>query len=651
MGLFSRNSGETSDSEAVVRELVENAESDTVTSELLTSTKTSGILSDGITLKNNPVNYFLEDNEQPHFIFYRNDTPVLQATEVNLDLRLEFEKKPNFVICLTDHRIVLIESSNGRDLAKSIPYTAISKIIGIEDHNRYYELSLQLKTEATDLIQDIFSSFGEQVSDKGNLWNLAMYVSFDSDTGHKSKIDVMRNARDYLRSAIEEATDFYQEPTTTENTESATGSGNPNSENDSEVITDTTTESKSPDNLGPKASDSSAGSAEPSSIEVGISIHSETADTDDWLKNIDGTVATQQKSINHTKVFGSDYVEFIYGFTDIAEVYKENDGLSIGGKQLRFLDILNVRFLEDRDLVAGSNLSVLRGCDYIALTVATDGVSPDQTATDYEGGVSHLYLIGSPKDLRRYAKGSHKSDNEYQVSDAPSASRSDLQTLFDKVRDDVSATSSEVYILQDYIERPSHLKIEGWQESGATKINAGIGGDIESSGKSRGIQVGPYTSARSQSEGSIIAELDGSISDNSFSSEISFLRISRKGIFVDSDPVLNFDYSAIDRVLKRDNGFSIEADGTVYTIVGPRQTSNMLFGKDGLFSSLDSPALEEAIAFIQEQVSQSRENKEPVEESDNKPADKLRELKNLHEEGVLTDDEFKSKKRELLDDF
>uniref|UniRef100_A0A7D5KN19 SHOCT domain-containing protein n=2 Tax=Natrinema halophilum TaxID=1699371 RepID=A0A7D5KN19_9EURY len=77
----------------------------------------------------------------------------------------------------------------------------------------------------------------------------------------------------------------------------------------------------------------------------------------------------------------------------------------------------------------------------------------------------------------------------------------------------------------------------------------------------------------------------------------------------------------------------------------------MLFGKDGLFSSLDSPALEEAIAFIQEQVSQSRENKEPVEESDNKPADKLRELKNLHEEGVLTDDEFKSKKRELLDDF
>jgi hypothetical protein len=413
----------------------------------------------------------------------------------------------------------------------------------------------------------------------------------------------------------------------------------------SEFASKPESERESPSSKSSKSEETS------SHIEVGLSVYSESELTGQ-LSRVSQELAKRQNETRHTQMLGEGYTELVYEFNSKKELSLENDGISIGDIIVLYKDILNARLLKDRDLIASSDSSfVFHSCDYIALTVAKDGIQPDQPPSDYEGEVFHLYLIGKPKKLSYYGTVYHNNDDQFLIGNSLSVSRTQLEKVFSEIQEKISESLPETYILQDYIERPSHLKIEGWQESGGTNINAGVGGELSNTGSSRGIQIGPYSRSKSKSKGTITAELDGNIADNSFSSEIDFIQVSEKGLYIDSDPVLDIDYEAIDRVLKRDKGFTIEADGTAYTIVGPRQLTSMLLGKDGSFSALDSPNLEEAIVFIQEQVSQSRDNKEPVEESDNKSADKLRELKELHDEGILTDDEFESKKEDLLDDF
>lgn len=384
-------------------------------------------------------------------------------------------------------------------------------------------------------------------------------------------------------------------------------------------------------------------------IEVGVSVYSDS-ELSGWLSNVSSSIAKQQESNKHTGVISESYTEFIYEYDNIKKVWVGDDGLYFNGVQLKFSDILNTRYLTDKDVVADSESSVLCNCDYISLTVAKDGNVSEKVA-DYEGNVFYLYLVGPPEKMERYSVRAFESDDEYRVKNNVSTSSAELEELFRKIKDKVPTMSSESYILQDYIERSSHLKVEGWRESGDKRISAGIDGDINTKGKSKGIQVGPFTSSRSKSEGAIVAELDGNIADDSFSSEIAFLQISENGIFIDSDPTLNLNYGAINRVLKRDEGFTIETDGTTYTIVGPRQTASMLLGKSGTFSALNSPDLEEGIAYIQKKIDQTENSDKNRDNEERSLSSKIKELKSLHEEGILTDKEFQSKKEELLDDF
>lgn len=71
----------------------------------------------------------------------------------------------------------------------------------------------------------------------------------------------------------------------------------------------------------------------------------------------------------------------------------------------------------------------------------------------------------------------------------------------------------------------------------------------------------------------------------------------------------------------------------------------------------DTNQAEEAISYIrqkvegpQEVVTQSELDSQQSDE-EAQPSNKLRELKSLHEDGILTDEEFESKKEELLDNF
>jgi hypothetical protein len=363
---------------------------------------------------------------------------------------------------------------------------------------------------------------------------------------------------------------------------------------------------------------------------------------------------------------GGNYTEFTYNFTS-KEVSARDDVLAIDNLlRIDYSDIKNVRLLRGKTLVPGfKSYKNLYNCEYIGLTVGKDSIFTDESQTKDNQGVFYVYLIGhfgsialhrtvSTED-KKYKLGNTPSpfpDELGKLGNTPSTFRDELDKLPSTFRDELEATFNaidrkvttehpEKYVLQDAIELPGCLKIEGWNESGATKIEAGITGDVESEGTSSGFQVGPYTSSKSKSEGTVTAELDGSIADDLFTAKIKFVQVTQDGVFIDSDPVLDFDYSAIDRVMKRDMGFTIKAEGTTYSVLG-------YLGRQSSPSPLDSPDLEEAIAYMQKRVEE--ENKK-ASQNDTELPEKLRELKSLHEDGVITDEEFKNKKDEILDDF
>lgn len=365
--------------------------------------------------------------------------------------------------------------------------------------------------------------------------------------------------------------------------------------------------------------------------EVGVYLHSDS-ELSEKLSNLHyKEVFDRNKTINENLI-RSDDVNVSYEFKLKEKVGLDNsrllsdDGIVVNNMKIDYSDILDLWLLEKRKI--DGSLTRLGRCDYIVLTVAQNSIESNQLLSEYNGDVYYLYLIGSPDNAYR----NRSFDSSLLVS------QDRLKSIFNEIQEKSPKTTPEIYILQTHINKTCKLKVEGWQESGGSSVNARIQGETSSTGSSRGVQVGPYTGSKSKSEGTVTAKLSGSISDKSFSSDVDFIHISEQGVYVDSDPVLDFDYDVVDMVLERDNGFTIEAGSTAYTITEGGST----FG----------PAnLEEAIAFMQKQVRQSRDNGDTAEESGSKPADKLRELKEFHEEGILTDSEFESKKEDLLDDF
>lgn len=64
----------------------------------------------------------------------------------------------------------------------------------------------------------------------------------------------------------------------------------------------------------------------------------------------------------------------------------------------------------------------------------------------------------------------------------------------------------------------------------------------------------------------------------------------------------------------------------------------------------DKPEVRDAIKFIRDKITESQQEKVVVQGDDEPdPTEQLKNLKELHEQGVLTDDEFAEKKQSLLD--
>lgn len=400
---------------------------------------------------------------------------------------------------------------------------------------------------------------------------------------------------------------------------------------------------------------SSIENSDPSGIEIGVSIHPNSAlQTMSGFPDVSSKITKGKNTEHHKKIIADDYSEYTREYTSKKQASIYDDGIKIGTDRIKFSDILNAKFRQNRDLLASStSSSVLHDCDYIALTVAKDGTPTDEPPTAFNGDVFYIYLIGAPEEWQRHDPSYQTVRDECHIVNTPSASRKEIKELYENIRDNLPEELLKAYILQDYIERPSYLKVEGWKESGVTDINAGVDGSINSTGRSRGVQVGPFTSSKSESQGTIAANLEGSIDDTSFTSEIDFLQISDNGIFVDSDPVLDFDYDAVDRVLKRDMGFTLEAGDTAYTIGGPADLVSLTLGNGDFspHSSLRSPNVKDAIEFMREQIKKVEKSQGQSTQHGGNISEKLRELKDLHEDGILTDEEFRSKKEDLLDDF
>jgi hypothetical protein len=77
----------------------------------------------------------------------------------------------------------------------------------------------------------------------------------------------------------------------------------------------------------------------------------------------------------------------------------------------------------------------------------------------------------------------------------------------------------------------------------------------------------------------------------------------------------------------------------------------LALGRRGDYTNIVSEHTGQALTFAQQKIEEYSKQNAGSENQGNDTTDKLRELRDLHEEGVLTDEEFELKKEELLDDF
>lgn len=189
------------------------------------------------------------------------------------------------------------------------------------------------------------------------------------------------------------------------------------------------------------------------------------------------------------------------------------------------------------------------------------------------------------------------------------------------------------YVPVDYLKTDGELRVEGWKD-GASEINAGVDADATTAGVSLGFSPGPVSVGGSASKSSISGDIDGEISDNTYSTPIDSFLIFEDKIIIDSDLHIELYYDEIDRVTPAERGFVIYVGETTYRTKIQEcrdEIGDIAEYMNGQITSLGAD---------QEEVNVPKEI-----------ANKLTQLKELHTDGVISDDDFEKKKSELLDDF
>jgi hypothetical protein len=193
------------------------------------------------------------------------------------------------------------------------------------------------------------------------------------------------------------------------------------------------------------------------------------------------------------------------------------------------------------------------------------------------------------------------------------------------------------YVLVFGISDSATLKIDSWID-GSSKISADLTGQAETKGKSLGVGIGILSRGYSSENSIISGDILGAISDNSYSSKIHLFKIYDDEVVIDADLQIRLDYSEISNVLANSSNMVIETSSIVYRISG---------------ISNQRPVIE-AASYMKSKIAKTPSNNENLQENSAKnvrPSQRLIELKNLYDEGIIDKNEFEEKKQEILEEF
>ena len=225
MGLF--GSSDDNDNEPTrANELVEKAHHDSVTVDRLTKLDTSSMLGRGFELKDKPILEYLNEEEQPHFIFFGMKKGVeVEGSSFNFPNaeNVAGNATTGLVLCFTTQRVLIILSeepgmgeAESDDKSYSFGY---DEIVGFETSkgNMKHRISLNLDSEAFLREVQKYESDVSGIKEEPIRANFYISNSYDNE-----EID---SIREYLRENIKQKPVDNETTSTTSQTKSNTETG------------------------------------------------------------------------------------------------------------------------------------------------------------------------------------------------------------------------------------------------------------------------------------------------------------------------------------------------------------------------------------------------------------------------------------------
>lgn len=320
-----------------------------------------------------------------------------------------------------------------------------------------------------------------------------------------------------------------------------------------------------------------------------------------------------------------------------AVIRLNKNSMSIGGSTISYDDVANVKKYKYVDSAqAGRETPELLSANYKFTDRVTKRKGIELTLKD--GTHISIYEKETKKKSKKSRDSSNKATDITPDVPEPDFPYEVLDYIQENIRSQQTNTKAEYTLVRPFDPLRTELQIEGWTD-GSSQIQGDITADSETKGKSRGISISALSQSKITTESALEGELSGAISDNTFSSKVICLKLYDDRIVIDSKMKIDLFYSDIKNVFQSQQreGIVIEAGSKTFRVEG-----------------IIHDELYEASEFLSEKIKQFEENDDsPSNEEDNSTdsVDKIRELKQLHEDGILTDEEFQSKKEELLEDF
>jgi hypothetical protein len=173
MGLFS------SGPDGEIGELIENANHDSVTESRLTELDSGGFTGrSGVELHDQPINDYLTEGEQPHYIFYTGGHNVKVTSEKDGN---SFGIDGDAMYCLTDERVLVVVGRGEGDVSFSVPYEAVAEL---ECKSARMKHRISLITEAGYVVEDAYEASSDDVSDLAEgRYKIDLFIvnAFDSE--------------------------------------------------------------------------------------------------------------------------------------------------------------------------------------------------------------------------------------------------------------------------------------------------------------------------------------------------------------------------------------------------------------------------------------------------------------------------------------